>query len=179
MANLRSARRNLFAIGTILLVVDIIAVVILLSPANAASAAKVDEFNQLRQQVQAKTRTVVPPDQVQQRVEESRKQIAQFIQQRIPSQASALSVELGRLAAESGVRLGSVHYAPMDSDVPGLLRYRISVSITGDYLQEVKFINALERARTFYVLNSVNLGEQSAGTARLALDLDTYLKELQ
>ena len=176
MANLRAARRNLYAIGIILIVVDIAALIVLLAP-GAASAAKQAEFDELRREVQSKARTVVPPDQVQQRVEESRKQIAQFVQERVPSQASELSIEMGKLASEAGVRLGTVRYEPIDSDIPGLLRYRVNAIITGDYLQEVKFINALERSQHFFVLGSVNLGEIQQGAVRLSINLDTYMKE--
>jgi len=179
MANLRVARRNLYAIAAILIVVDVIALVILLSPVGAISAAKQDEFQQLRQEVQAKTRKVVPPDQVQKRVDEARKQIAQFIQERVPAQASDFSVELGKLASDAGVRLGSVRYEELDSEVPGLRRFRISATVSGEYVQEVKFINALERSKHFYVINSVNLGEQQQGAVRLGLNVDTYLKEGQ
>jgi Tfp pilus assembly protein PilO len=179
MANLRAARRNLYAIAAILVVVDIIALVILFSPVGAISAAKQDEFQQLRQEVQAKTRKVVPPDQVQQRVDETRKQIAQFMQDRVPVQASDFNVELGKLASDAGVGLGSVRYEELDSDVPGLRRFRISAIVSGDYVQEVKFINALERSKHIYVINGVNLGEQQQGAVRLGVNLDTYLKESQ
>lgn len=179
MANLRAARRNLYAVAGILIVVDIIALVILLSPVGAVSAAKQEEFQQLRQDVHAKTRTVVPPDQVQQRVEEARAQIAQFEKDRIPAEASAISIELGRLAADAGVKLSSVRYEEVDSDVADLRQFRISASISGDYLQEVKFINAVERSKQFYVIGNVNLGEQQQGSVRLQINLDTYLREGQ
>jgi type IV pilus assembly protein PilO len=177
MANLRAARRNLYAIGAILIVVDIAAIFVLLSPNGNVNLAKQDEFNQLRLQVQSKARTVVPPDQVQQRVEEARKQIAQFAQERLPGQPSELSVELGKLAADSGVHLGSVRYQEVDSDVPAVRRFQLTATISGDYLQEVKFINALERSRHFYVINSVTLGEQQPGAVRLGVNVDAYLKE--
>src|SRR5512140_2599872 len=162
MANLRAARRNLYAIAAILIVVDVIALFVVLSP-SSASAAKEAEFQQLRQQVQTKSRAVVPPDQVQQRVEEARNQIAKFEQDRIPAQPSDLTIELGKLASDSGVHLGTVRYDELDSDVPDLRHYRISATIAGDYLQAVKFINSLERSRHFYVIDNVNLGEQQQG----------------
>lgn len=179
MANLRAARRNLYAIGAILIVVDVIALAILLSPVGTVSAAKQGEFTQLRQEVQAKTKTVIPPDQVQRRIDEARTQIAQFIQERMPAQPSELSIELGKLASEAGVRLGAVRYDELDTDVPGLRRYRITAGITGDYLQEVKFINAVERSKHFYVIGNVNLGEQQQGAVRLGINLAAYLKEEQ
>jgi Tfp pilus assembly protein PilO len=178
MANLRAARRNLYAIAGILIVVDIVALFLLIAP-GSASAAKADEFQQLRQQVQAKSKAVVPPDQVQQRVDEARKQIAKFEQERIPAQPSDLSVELGKLASGSGVRLGTVRYDEVDSDVPDLRHYRISASIAGDYLQSIRFINSLERSRHFYVIDSVNLGEQQPGGVHLGIVVDAYLKDVQ
>lgn len=179
MANLRSARRNLYAIGILLIVVDIVALIILLSPVGTMSAPKQDEFAQLRQEVQVKARSVVPPYQVQQRVDEARKQISQLIQERVPGRASELSIELGKLASEAGVRLGSVRYEELEADVLGLRRYRVNATITGDYLQEVKFINVLERSKHFFVISSVNLGEQQQGAVRLGIILDTYLKDAQ
>jgi len=178
MANLPAARRNLYAIAAILILVDVIALFILIAP-GTASASKIDEFQQLRLQVQTKSKAVVPPDQVQQRVDEARQQIARFEQERVPARPSDLSVELGKLASESGVRLGTIRYDELDSDIPDLRHYRISASIAGDYLQSVRFINSLERSRHFYVINSVNLGEQQQGGVHLAINLDTYLKDVQ
>ena len=177
MANLRRARRNLYAVGIVLIVVDIAALFILLSPVGTVSDAQKDEFAQLRQEVQLKAHTVVPPEQVQQRVEEARWQISQLVQDRVPVQASELSIELGKLAVDAGVRLGTVHYEPLDSDVPGFERRRVNAIVTGEYLQVVKFSNALERSRHFFVISNINLGEQQQGALRLGLNLDTYLRE--
>lgn len=177
MANLRVARRNLYAIFAILIVVDIACVFVLFSPAGANSLAKQDEFNTLRQQVQAKAKNVVPPEQAQKRVDEARQQIDDFTKSRIPTQISDLSLDLGKLAGEAGIHLANVQYGAIDSDVPGLSRYRITASVSGDYLATVKFINALERAKHFYVINSVNLGEQQPGNLHVGLVLDTYVKE--
>lgn len=176
MANLRTARRNLYAIFAVLVLLDVACVFVLLSP-SANSLARQDEFNTLRQQVQSKAKTVVPPDQAQKRVDEAARQIDDFTKNRIPTEISDLSIDLGKLASNSGVHLANVQYGGIDSDVPGLTRYRITASVAGDYLSTVKFINALERARHFYVINSVNLGEQQGGNLHVGLVLDTYVKE--
>jgi Tfp pilus assembly protein PilO len=178
MANLRKARRNIYAVAIVLAVIDIVAAFILISPAGATTQeARENEFRQLRTDVQKKMRTVVPPDQVQERVAEARKQIVDFMQQRIPAQGSAVPVELGKLAADAGVQLSSAHYSETDSGVPGLTQVKINATISGNYLQLVKFINSLERAKTFFVIDSVALGEEQAGGVRLGLNLDAYLRE--
>lgn len=176
MANLRQARRNLYAIAGVLVVVDIVAIVILLTATGTRNATLDQQYQDLRKQVQLKSRTVVPPDQVQQRVEESRKQMAAFYQERLPSEMSTLSNQLGTLAKEAGVKLASIRYDEIDSDIPGLRCIRISASIGGDYLQSVKFINAMERSKIFFVIDSVTLGDQQAGQVRLGITSETYLK---
>ena len=57
-----------------------------------------------------------------------------------------------------------------------LVDQAIDASLTGDYLQLVKFINSLERDQLFFIVNSVQLGGEQAGTVRLQLQLQTYLK---
>lgn len=179
MANLRAARKNLYAVLIVLGIIDVVAAFILIAPARSNTGTNLQfEFRQIRDQVQKKSRTVVPPDQVQQRVAEARTQIADFVQQRIPALGSAVPVELGKLANESGVQLSAVQYAETDSDVPGVEQVKISATISGNYLQTVKFINSLERAKTFFVIDSVTLAEEQGGNLRLGLGLDAYLRGL-
>jgi type IV pilus assembly protein PilO len=85
---------------------------------------------------------------------------------------------LGKLAARNGVRISNAKYTRKDAGLAGLARVEIDASLEGDYLQAVKFINALERDRMFFILNSIDLGEQQqGGFVRLGLKLETYLRE--
>ena len=54
-------------------------------------------------------------------------------------------------------------------------KLNIEITLSGDYLQEVKFINALERDKIFFLIDGVALGEQQ-GNVRLQLKLETYLR---
>lgn len=176
MANLRQARRHVFIILAVLVGLDLVAAVVLLSPLASAGAARQAEFDAVRRQVQAKMKVVIPPDQVQVRVDEARKQIDTFYKERWASGTSALTTELGKMAVGSGVKLDSAHYEELDSDLPGLRRLRITANVTGDYLQEVKFINSVERSRMFFIVDNINLAEQQAGVVRLGVSLETYMK---
>ncbi len=51
----------------------------------------------------------------------------------------------------------------------------MEITLSGDYLQEVKFINALERDKMFFLIDGIALGEQQ-GNVRLQLKLETYLR---
>jgi len=176
MANLRQARKQIYGIIIGLLVLDVIALVVLLTPIAGNTAARQVEFDNVRRQLQQKIQTVIPPDQVQSRVEEARKQIDGFYKDRLASGASTLTAELGHLAGTTGVRLLSAKYDELDSDLPGVAHVRVSANITGDYLAAVKFINAAERDKMFFIVDTVNLAELQGGQVRLAVTLDTYLK---
>ncbi|MGI9104090.1 MAG: hypothetical protein ACR2IF_16745 [Terriglobales bacterium] len=176
MANLRRSRQRIFTALAVLLCLDVVAAVVLLTPLAGSGASRQQEFDNVRRQLQQKMRIVVPPDQVQVRVEEARKQIDSFYEDRLASGASELSAELGKLVSASGVRLGSARYEELDSELPGLTHVSVSAQITGDYLQDAKFINAVERDEVFFIIDSVNLAEQQAGTVRLTVTMETYLK---
>ncbi len=56
-----------------------------------------------------------------------------------------------------------------------VLRGSVQFHPSGSYLQEVKFINELERDKMFFLIDGVALGEQQ-GNVRLQLKLETYLR---
>lgn len=176
MANLRQARRRLFVVLGVLLVVDFAAALVLLTPIAGSSAARQQEFAAVRRQLKQKMQLVVPPDQVQTRVDQARAQIDVFYKDRMAGGASALSTELGKLASSSSVRMNSVRYAELDSDLPGLIHVSVEANISGDYVAAVKFINAVERDKMFFIVERVSLGEQQGGNVRLAVGLETYMK---
>ena len=155
---------------------DIAAAVVLLTPIAGSGAARQQEFDAVRRQFKQKMQVVIPPDQVQSRVDQARTQIDAFYKDRLAGGASALSTELGKLAAASGVRLNSARYVELESDLPGLVHVRVDASISGDYVATVKFINAVERDKMFFIVDQVNLGEQQSGTVRLAVGVETYVK---
>jgi type IV pilus assembly protein PilO len=176
MSNLRQARRRIYVILGVLLAVDLAAAIVLVTPIAGSGAARQEEFTAVRRQLKQKMQLVIPPDQVQSRVDQARTQIDVFYKDRLAAGASALSGELGKLAAASGVRLNSVHYVAQDSDLPGLVNVHMDASISGDYVADVKFINAVERDQMFFIVDQVNLGEHQGGTVRLAVGLATYVK---
>jgi type IV pilus assembly protein PilO len=176
MANLRQARRRVYIILGVLFAIDLAAAAVLLTPVAGSAAKRQQEFDSLRRQVHRKLQLVIPPDQVQTRVDEARTQIDTFFRERLAPAASALSGELGKLATSNGVRLNAAKYAELESDLPGLTHLRIEANITGDYLAIVKFINAVERDKMFFIINNVSLTEQQGGSVGLGVTLETYLK---
>jgi hypothetical protein len=86
-----------------------------------------------------------------------------------------VSEELGKLAAANGVQIAAIKYDDKDTPVEGLRNLNIELALSGSYLEEVKFINALERSKLFFLIDGVTLVEQQ-GNVRLQLKVETYLR---
>ncbi len=172
-----ATRRAVFR-GTlaVLLALDLIAVVYLVSPLGRSRARRQEERDRIQQQILLRQREVAPLKNIDRKVVLAQKEISDFYAQRLPGQYAAIPEELGKVAKENNVRISQARYGMEDADVPGLRRVPVEAALEGDYLQIVKFINALERDKMFFIVNSVALTEQQGGGVRLQVRLETYLK---
>ena len=175
MASIREVRKTLVPVLIALVVLDLACVGYLLSPAGRSREARQRDLNTLQAQLAAKRQEVLPTRGMDGKLKQASTDIASFYKERFPAQYSSVSEELGKLAAETGVRIAAVKYDDKDAPVEGLRKLNIEVALSGSYLQEVKFINALERAELFFVVDGVALGEQQ-GNVRLQLKVETYLR---
>jgi type IV pilus assembly protein PilO len=176
MPDLRDTRRKVKIALTALAVVDVIAMAVFFSPMVGSEGSRREQLDQAWKQLQQKTREVEPLRGLDKKIPLARKQIDQFYAQRLPAQDSAISADLGKAAAQSGVRIGSVKYTMKDPQPVGVRRLEIDADLAGDYLQLVRFINALERDQLFFLVDSVGLGGEQGGVVKLQLKLETYLK---
>ena len=176
MPDLRGTTKKVrIALATMALV-DLAAVVIYFSPLIGSAATRQAHLQELWQELQQKTREVVPLRGLDKKIPVAQHQIDAFYKERFPSQDSDISDSLGRLANESGVKIGSVKYAMKDSEVLGLQPVQIEADLDGGYLQLVKFINSLERAQPLFLITSVQLGGEQGGIVRLQMKMETFLK---
>jgi len=156
------------------LVLIAVAVVVILS-LNASRQA--ETFQSLHSQVQNRRGAMVPPQTVEDRVKEAREQIAKLYEDRFPDKASAIFEQLGKLAGENKVQLNQANYKTEESDLPGIEQVDVAASLTGDYVQTMKFINSLERSKMFFIVDGVSFSEQSGGgNVRLAIRLATFMR---
>lgn len=176
MPNLRELRFKLRIVTAVLALLCFAAVGLLIFMYTGAGRQE-DQFRSLHSQVQNSRGALVPPQTVQDRVKQAREQIAQFYEDRFPATSSSIFVQLGKLANENHVRLNQATYKSADADISGLQKITISASLTGDYVQAMKFINSVERDKMFFIVDGVSLGDQEAGTVRLSILLETYMKE--
>lgn len=108
---------------------------------------------------------------------DSTKQADTFYAKRLPYATSQVAAELGRLAGR-GVRLTRAQYAydPVLVGPHALTQVRIDASVAGDYRPVVEFINAVERDKSFFVINGINLTGQQTGLVNLRIRMTTYLR---
>jgi type IV pilus assembly protein PilO len=175
MASIREVRKTLLPVLIGLVVLDLACVAYLLSPAGRSREARQRDLDALQLQLAAKRQEVLPTRGMDGKLKQASTDIAVFYQERFPTEYSSVSEELGKLAAQSGVQIAAVKYDDKDASVEGLRKLDIELALSGSYLQEAKFINALERDKLFFVIDGVTLGEQQ-GNVRLQLKVETYLR---
>lgn len=176
MPDLRNTRQRVKIALGVMLLLDVAAAAVLWSPLVGSERSRNGEMRQLWKELQTKTREVEPLRGFDQKIVLARQQIDGFYKDRLPGQDSAISGELGKLAAESGVKIGQVRYKPRDPEPVGLRPIVINAELSGGYLQVVRFINALERDPLLFIIDSVELASAQGGTVRLQMKLETYLK---
>ncbi len=175
MANVREIRRASTPVVAVLALLIVACVVYIFSPAGRSRPAREREYEQLQAEVLAKRKEVLPTRGMENKLKQASVDSNTFYASRFPAEYSSIAEELGKVAGENGVHLTAVKYDNKNSQIEGLRKLNIEITLSGDYLQEVKFINALERDKIFFLIDGVALGEQQ-GNVRLQLKLETYLR---
>jgi type IV pilus assembly protein PilO len=175
--SVQQARRILVTVAIVFLVVDIAAAVVLLSPIGRSPAEREDEHQRLRVERMRKDAEARPMRDMDKKIVASREAIGAFYANRLPASYSEISESLGKTAAENRVALAAVKYEQKPTGIAGLTNIPITLSLTGDYVSLMKFINALERDKRFFVLDRVVFGDTGANNQlRVDVQLETFLR---
>jgi type IV pilus assembly protein PilO len=176
MPDLRKMRdRARFAVAALVLA-DVAAVAMLMTPLAGSADQRQQELQQ--SWLQLKSRESAPWRGLDKKIPLAQRQIEDFYQDRFPAEDSSIAADLGKLASQTGVRMSAERYTHKDSDVEGLQRVEIEADLSGNYLQLVRFINALERNRLFFIVDSLELGSEQNGVVKLQIKVETYLRAL-
>lgn len=175
MASIRETRKKLMPVVIVLAVLDLACVGYIVSPAGRSRHARQTEYHKMHDQLMAKEVEVAPTRGMDHKLVQASHDITGFYDTRFPSEYSAVVAELGKVADDTGVHLSNVRYDNKDTPIDGLSKLNVDITLSGDYLQEVKFINSLERDKMFFLIDGIALGEQQ-GNVRLQLKLETYLR---
>ena len=177
MATLTETRKRFSTIAIVLGVVSMGALLYLLLPLRTSVSDRYGELSLARTELKNAERQVLPLRGLPTKLVKSQHDIRAFYHERLPARYSVISDELGKLASRSGITLADVHYeTPQETDVPDLELITMSSSVSGDYTRVMKFINGLERNKIFFLIDGLSLADQNAGTVKLDLHLETYLR---
>ena len=139
---------------------------------NSSSSSALD---QKQIQLRALEHQNAPLVGLDQRVEDSRKQIATFYSRRIPANYSSIARTIGDLGVKSGIRLSSVQYTQGQAGAD-LTEITMDAGIAGAYPQIMRFVNSLERDRIFFIIRAMSLTGQQGGLVSLRLQVSTWLR---
>ena len=146
---------------------------------NAASSHSAEAIAQQRVQLKAADAAAVPLRGVDAKVAKSTADADRFYRERLPLVQSQVVAELGELAKRNNVRMTRATYAQavvLAGTANELTEEKIDASLSGDYRPLMLFLNALERDKTFFVIDGVTLNGQQTGLVNLRLGLTTYLR---
>ncbi|HEY2361573.1 MAG TPA: GspMb/PilO family protein [Candidatus Angelobacter sp.] len=152
----------------------VIAVAVLFSPLVQERA---DDISQLRSQQSMKQLQVNKVGDIDQKIASASQQISAFYQNRIPVRDSAISDNLDKIAAESGVKLEQIRYSTKDLVPAGLRPMEIEANLSGQYPQLAHFLNSVERNQpVFFIVDSIELGGEQNTGVRLQVKLRTFVR---
>ena len=155
-------------------VICIIAGAVLFSP---LVQEKTDDITQLRSQQNVKQLQVNKVGDIDQKIASASQQISAFYQNRIPVRDSAISDNLSKMAAESGVKLEQVRYSTKELVPAGLRPVEIEANLSGQYPQLARFLNSVERNQpVFFIVDSIELGGEQNTGVRLQVKLRTFVR---
>ena len=176
MPDLKNTQQKLTMTVAGIVCLDLALVAILFSPLVGSQKSRRAQLDDLWRELQLKTKQTEPLRGMDKKIASAQVQIDQFYRDRLPEQDSAISESLGRVASESGVQMTGVKYDPKDENQVGLRPIYISAQFSGGYSQLVRFVNALERNKLFFIVDGVDFASQQQGAIQLNLNLETYLR---
>ncbi|HXY77741.1 MAG TPA: hypothetical protein VEH47_02950 [Candidatus Acidoferrales bacterium] len=176
MPELGKSRRKLKIAIAVMLAADAIALAVLFSPLVGSVESRRLQIYELRAELTKKNREVAPLRGMDKKIVLAKNQIGSFYKNRFAATDSELANELGKLAAENGIRIQQATYKQEDPETSGIIPVEIHGGFSGDYLQLVRFINTLERSKMFFMVDGVELAGEGAGPVKLGITIHSYLR---
>jgi hypothetical protein len=99
-----------------------------------------------------------------------------FYTDRLPYAYSDVAASIGAIAKETNVRWSRASYVQAIS-ADGVTELRIDGAVTGDYVSVAHFINAMERSKSFFLIENLALTGAQGGLVNLQLRIGTYIRE--
>jgi len=162
------------AVGVLCLINLVLAVRLIYAwnRASAGDTARIEQHETEYRAMQLKTRPLRGLDK---KIQQAQVDEEAFYEKRFPATYSEVLTDLGALAVKNNVLLTRAQYAQGKLD-HGVYQIQVDVNLTGDYAPIVRFINDLERDKTFFLIEGIALNGQQSGIVTLRMRLATYLR---
>jgi hypothetical protein len=177
MTNTEEARRRYLWALIPLVLTCVACLCVLLSPLGSPWIMRQSKIVHLQTQLREKQLANHSLHGIDTTVIDAQAGIVTFCRERLPSSYASISERLNAIALEAGVSLSAGRYKTEPSDVPGLAHILVEASVSGSYPNLVKFINATEREKIFFVVDGVSLTEQQGTSVQLQIRIETFLNE--
>lgn len=100
-----------------------------------------------------------------------------------PTGYSSVSQELAAVAQKNHITIEDEKFHQKDVSGRNLTELQIETSVGGDYMSIVSFLNALQRSKSVYIVDSLQVetqsslpGQNPSGTLKVNLHLRTYFR---
>jgi len=140
----------------------------------AISSSSSDAYASKQVELKAMEMQTAPLRGLDKRVSDSRDQIKTFYADRLPTNYSSFAISFGDLQVKSGVHVTRIGYS-QGKPGPDLTEIFIDANLIGEYPQIMRFVNSLERSKTFFVVRQMNLTGQQGGMVNLRLQVSTWM----
>ena len=190
MPDLRNTQKQ---ISTALIAMGVLSAVsagLLLSPLVGSTSSRQAEISQLSTDLVVKKHQVEPLRGIDKKVVSARGEIKDFFDDRFPSVESSVSEALGKVASEHNVKIDTAKYdntvderddrnsknESKEAQAVGLRRVLIEAAFSGNYPDMMRFVNGLEKSKTFFLVDNINVGEAQGGEVKLQMKLEAFVR---
>jgi hypothetical protein len=185
--DLRDVRTQLLLVVAGLLLLDLAAIALLVSPAGRSHSVRQQQYEQLRREKIEKTKAAAATQGMEQKIATAREQEAAFNRDRLAGRYSAMSEQLSRIASEAGVSVSDVKYdaheehsdrdKDKDKATPqGYDGIGITIAVHGTYAQDMRFINAVEQQKMLLLIDAVSFSGMQGEELTVSVHLSTFLR---
>ena len=190
MPDLRNTQKQ---ISTALMAMGVLSAVsagLLLSPLVGSASSRQATISQLSTDLVVKKHQVEPLRGIDKKVINARGEIKDFFDERFPSVESSVSEALGKVASEHNVKIDTAKYddsvderddrnsknGSKEAQAVGLRRVLIEAAFSGNYPDMMRFVNGLEKSKTFFLVDNINVGESQGGEVKLQMKLEAFVR---
>lgn len=176
MADLSRARRRMLTAIIALAIIDAAALIYLALPLRAGAEQPMQVQAAAEESYRTLSKTTVPLRGIDEKLKQAQKADAAFLRNRLPAHYSDVAEELGKLAASNHIRINNVAYKTSPAKLADTEDLQMQAGLAGPYVDLVKFLNAVERDKMFFIIDGIGLGGQKPGEVHLDVKLETYLR---